>query len=160
MLRIGDPAPQCGATAVVEGEIVQLGWRRLHEGQTLVLLFESIDVRNCRCNFLRALRDAGSEGRRFKLAVVCTNDAVEVSRWMRGLIAERGPGQVGVPVVIDADSQIASRYGLLTDNGPLQGHVIVDADGRVRSIAANAFRVGVSVHELARSIASIADRGD
>ena len=79
---------------------------------------------------------------------------------MHRLSAELGSKPIGFPVIVDADNRIASMYDMLSEDGPLWGHVIADSNAKVRSIAANSFPVGLNVDELMRCVASIVESDD
>jgi len=141
---------------------VHLKWHQLHGNQNLVLLFDSIDEDLDRSNDLATLCNAASrfETLQCKLAVICRDDEFEILTWMHRLSAELGSKPIGFPVIVDADNRIASMYDMLSEDGPLWGHVIADSNAKVRSIAANSFPVGLNVDELMRCVASIVESDD
>ena len=162
MLKLRDLAPRFDSAAVVECEVVHLGWHQLHANQNLVLLFDSIDEYLDRPNDLATLCNAASRFQTLqcKLAVICPDDEFEILTWMNRLSAKVGSKPIGFPVIIDADNEIASMYGMLSVDGPLWGHVIADSKGRVRSIAAHSLPVGLNIEELVKCVASIVESDD
>jgi alkyl hydroperoxide reductase subunit AhpC len=162
MVKLRDSAPRFDCTAVVECEVVHLKWHQLHGNQNLVLLFDSLDEDLDRPNELATLCNAVSrlEILRCKLAVICRDDEFEILTWMQRLSAELGSKLIGFPVIVDADNQIASMYDMFSADGPLWGHVIADTNGKVRSISAHSFPVGLNVEELIEYVASMVERDD
>jgi alkyl hydroperoxide reductase subunit AhpC len=162
MLKLRASAPRFDCAAVVECEVVHLKWHQLHGHQNLVLLFDSIEEYLDRPNDLAALCNAAN---RFailncKLAIICRDDEFEILTWMHRLSAELGSKPVGFPVVVDADNQIGSLYDMLSEDGPLWGHVIADSNARVRSISAHSSPVALNVDELIQCVASIVESDD
>ena len=162
MLKLRASAPKFDCTAVVECEVVHLAWHELYGHRNLVLLFDSIDEYLNRPNDLAALSNAAS---RFailncKLAVICPDDQFEILMWMDRLSAELGSKPVGFPVIVDADNEIGSLYDMLSEDGPLWGHVIADSNARVRSISAHSSAVGLNVEALIECVASIVENDD
>ena len=157
MLKLRDSVPRFDSAAVVECEVVHLRWHQLHANQNLVLLFDSIDEYFDRPNDLATLCNASSRFQTLqcKLAVICRDDEFEILTWMNRLSAKVGSKPIGFPVIIDADNEIASMYDMLSVDGPLWGHVIADSKGRVRSIAAHSFPVGLNIEELIKCVASL-----
>ncbi len=43
MLTLGNPAPSFDCSAVVDHEVVEFNWNKVHERRTLVLQFDSIE---------------------------------------------------------------------------------------------------------------------
>ena len=162
MLKIREPAPEFDCTAVVEGDVVQLEWNELHGRQNLVLLFASVDEYDEGPDELRTLSNAV---RRFaelqcRLAVICRNDRFDILTWMDRLSSELRPQPVGFPAIIDASGEIASLYDMLSEEGPLWGHVIADGNARIRSYSAHAVPLGFNVDELLRCVESIVAGND
>lgn len=150
MLKLRDLAPKFDCTAVVECEVVHLKWHQLHGDHNLVLVFDSIGEYLDRPNDLAMLCNAA---RRFEilqceLAVVCHDDEFEILTWAHRMNADLEAKPIGFPVIVDTDDQVVSMYDMLSVGGPLWGHVIVDSNARVRSIAAHSIPVGLNVDEL------------
>jgi alkyl hydroperoxide reductase subunit AhpC len=162
MLKLRDAAPRFDCTAVVECEVVHLNWHQLHGNQFLVLLFDSIDEYLDRPHESATLCNAASrfEILQCKLAVICRNDEFEILTWMHQLSAELGSMPICFPIIVDADNHIVSMYDMDSREGPLWGHVIVDSNAKVRSIAAHSFPIGLNVDELIRYVASIVESDD
>ena len=76
---------------------------------------------------------------------------------MQRLSDEPAANTVAFPLVVDTDSHIASLYDMLSVDGPLWGHVIADANGRLRSMAAHAFPADLNVDDLIACAASVVE---
>lgn len=162
MLKPTDSAPRFDCTAVAECEVVHLKWHQVHCNQNLVLIFDSIEDQFGRPNNLSTLSNAASrfEILECKLAAICRDDEFEVLTWMQRLSAERGSRPIGLPVIVDTDNQIASMYDMLSVDGPVWGHVIVDSNAKVRSVVAHLFPLGLNVDELIRCVAAVVESDD
>ena len=158
MLIPGNHAPNFDCDAVVDHEVVEFNWNKVHESRTLVLQFDSIE------NFI-ALPDGfvamSNSVRDFKrlqanVAVVCRDHVFEILEWANRSTDEGGPGEIAFPIIVDSDGRIASMYDMLDAEGcSLWGHVIIDPVGRVREIAMSSIHIAPNVDELIRCVTSI-----
>jgi alkyl hydroperoxide reductase subunit AhpC len=160
MLTPGNPAPRFDCQAVLDQDLVNLHWNRLHEGRTLVLQFDSVENDSDWPDDLVGLSHCVEDFERLeaKVALVCRDHVFEILEWAGRLSGEGGPGQIAFPIIVDRDDQIASMYDMLNAEGcPLWGHVIIDPVGRVRHVAMSSCHIGPNVDELIRCVTSISN---
>ncbi len=159
MVKLRDSAPKFDCTAIVECEVVDLKWHELHCNQNLVLLFDTVEDDLDHPNDLATLCNAASrfEMLQCKLAVICRDDEFEILTWMHHMSAELGSKPIGFPVIVDVDNQIVSLYDMLSVDGPLWGHLIVDSNSNVRSIVAHSSPMSLNIDELMKSVEFIVE---
>jgi hypothetical protein len=149
MIGIGSLAPEFDCTAIVAGAAGDLHWRQLHQDQVLVLLFDSLVCGSTLLQDLAGVPSAPAQLARCRsrLGVVCRDPMYE-------LLAAELP----FPLIVDADGEIAARYGMLSDDGAdLWGHCIIDADGFVRRAVQCDVPVSSTLAELLRYVAAVGE---
>ncbi len=158
MLTLGNPAPSFDCSAVVDHEVVEFNWNRVHERQTLILQFDSMENYTALPDGLVALSNSVGDLKRLQanVAVVCRDHVFEILEWANRSADEGGPGEIAFPIIVDSDDRIASMYDMLDADGcSLWGHIIIDPVGRVRQIARSSFHIGPNIDELIRCVTSI-----
>ena len=158
MLIPGNHAPSFDCDAVIDHEVVEFNWNKVHESRTLVLQFDSIENYSDLPDDLVALSNSVGDFERHqaKVAVVCRDHVFEILEWANRSADEGGPGEIAFPIIVDSDERLASVYDMFDADGcSLWGHIIIDPVGRVRKIAMSSFHVSLNVDELIRCVASI-----
>lgn len=158
MSTLGSPAPSFDCSALVDHEVVELNWNKVHALRTLVLQFDSIENYTASPGGLVAMSNSVDDFNRLQanVAVVCRDHVFEILEWANRSADEGGPGEIAFPIIVDSDSRIASMYDMLDAHGcSLSGHVIIDSIGRVRQIARSLFHIEPNVDELIRCVTSI-----
>jgi peroxiredoxin (alkyl hydroperoxide reductase subunit C) len=158
MVRVGSAAPHFDATAVVEGHLVPLRWRQLHEDRTLVLLFDPIGGRAHSPEYLIAVSNAVARRCRphAKLAVVWRNGSEGTLAWANRPRAEGGPGALAFPLIADPAGRIAALYDPSSGDGaPLWHRFLIDPTGSVRHAAVSSFPAYASVDDLLEIIDAV-----
>ena len=84
MVRVGESAPTFVCSAVVDGSVVELTWKHLHENKVLVLLFDSIEAGSDSLDDLVTCGKAAEELERLQanIVVVCGDHVYEISEWL------------------------------------------------------------------------------
>jgi alkyl hydroperoxide reductase subunit AhpC len=158
MLAPGIPAPSFDCSAVVDLEIVEFLWDKLHGRQTLVLQFDSIENYSASPQGLVTLSNSIGEFQRLQanVAVVCRDQVFEILEWANRSADEGGQGEIAFPFLVDSDDRIASRYDMLDAEGcSLWGHILIDPVGKIRQLARSSFHVDPNIDELIRCVTSI-----
>ncbi len=158
MLTLGNPAPSFDCSAVVDHEVVEFNWNKVHERRTLVLQFDSIENYTTLPDGLVAMSNSVGDFKRLQanVAVVCRDHVFEILEWANRSADEGGPGEIAFPIIVDSDARIASMYDMLNADGcSLWGHIIIDPVGRVRQIAKSSIHIAPNVDELLRCVTSI-----
>lgn len=158
MIRVGSPAPQFDATAVVDGRLVSLRWQQVHEDKTLVLLFDPVHGEEHSPDYLMAVSNAVARRTRphARVAVVWHHDAHAVLAWANRPAAEGGPGILAFPLIVDPVGHIAARYGLSpAARLPIWGQVFIDPAGVIRQVAVTGVPVYAGIDDLLRTIEAI-----
>ena len=158
MVTVGKKSPAFDCSAVVDHEVVELNWNQVHERQTLVLQFDSIENYTALPDGLVALSNSVVDFKRLQanVAVVCRDQVFEILEWANRFADEGGPGEIVFPIIVDSDDRIASMYDMLDADGcSLWGHIIIDPVGRVRQVARSFFHIGLNIDELIRCVTSI-----
>ena len=119
MLTPRNPAPRFDCSAVVDHEVVQLKWNKLHEKRTLVLQFDSIENYTALPDGLVAMSNSVGDFNRLQanVAVVCRDHVFEILEWANRSSDEGGPGEIAFPIIVDSDARLTSIYELLDADG-------------------------------------------
>lgn len=158
MVSVGQSAPTFGCSAVVDGSVVELTWKQVHENQVLVLLFDSIESGSDTLDDLVTCGDDADQLERLQanFVVVCGDHVYEVLAWLDRSSRDSGPGRFAFPIIVDSDDHIASMYDMLfTDGRKHWGHCIIDPSGIVRQLSRSAVPVGSSIGELIRCVKAV-----
>lgn len=152
MIRPGSLAPAFDGRAIVDGMSVDLTWRKIHQEQVLVLVFDSVMEPSDLLNDL-------------SLAHIDTTAAetsdIHVYVVGRDPLFELQTSDLTLPVIVDTDGDIASLYNMLTGDGrPLWGQCIADPDGIVRYLSGCDRPESMSATELLRYSNAIAEGSD
>ncbi len=160
MPTIGEPAPAFDCTAVLDGKVVELDWRQLHENKILVLIFDAVESNVLTIQSVEARSRELEEVDRLqgKLAVVFRDHVFEILTWTDQLPDSSGTGDAQLPFIVDTDHWISSMYDMVAGQGEtLWGHVIIDPIGRLRQVTMHTNPVETNMEELVRCLTSIRD---
>ena len=158
MLTLGNPAPSFDCRAVVDHEVVEFNWNKVHKRQTLVLQFDSIENYTALPEGLVAMSNSVGDFKRLQanVAVVCRDHVFEILEWANRSADEGGPGEIAFPIIVDSDERIATMYDMLDAEGcSLWGHISIDLNGTVRHIARSHYNIPPDIDELIRCVASL-----
>ncbi len=156
MPLVTQPAPTFDSKAVVNGEIVELGWNKLHEGKWLTLFFYPLDFTFVCPTEICAFSDAAERFEKIgaKLAAISVDSPFSHLAWTKTSRAEGGLGKMNIPLIADLNKNIARAYDVLLEDAgvALRGLFIIDPKGVVRHATINDLPVGRNVDEALRVI--------
>jgi len=156
MPLVGSPAPKFNAKAVLNKEIVDMTWEKLHEGKWLVLFFYPLDFTFVCPTELVAFSDKNEEFTKLnaKLAAVSVDSHYTHLAWVNTPRNKGGIADLKYPLIADLNKSIARSYDVLLENAgiALRGLFIIDPKGIVRSAVINDLPVGRNVDEALRTI--------
>lgn len=156
MPLVGSPAPKFNAKAVLNKEIVDMTWEKLHEGKWLVLFFYPLDFTFVCPTELVAFSDKNEEFTKLnaKLAAVSVDSHYTHLAWVNTPRNKGGIADLKYPLIADLNKSIARSYDVLLENAgiALRGLFIIDPKGVVRSAVINDLPVGRNVDEALRTI--------
>ncbi len=156
MPLVTTPAPTFDSKAVVNGEIVDLSWDKLHDGKWLTLFFYPLDFTFVCPTEICAFSDASDRFEKIgaKLAAVSVDSHFTHLAWVNTPRSGGGLGKLNIPLIADLNKNIARSYDVLLE-GPgiaLRGLFIIDPKGVVRHATINDLPVGRNVDEALRVI--------
>jgi peroxiredoxin 3 len=155
MPLVTSPAPTFDCKAVVDGQIVALNWKDLHDGKWLVLFFYPLDFTFVCPTEIVAFSDAADRFAKLgaKVAAVSVDSQYSHHAWVNMPRERGGLGKVSFPLIADLDKNIARSYDVLLDAGiALRGLFLIDPKGVIRHATINDLPVGRSVDEVVRVI--------
>lgn len=156
MPLVGSPAPKFNAKAVLNKEIVDMTWEKLHEGKWLVLFFYPLDFTFVCPTELVAFSDKNEEFTKLnaKLAAVSVDSHYTHLAWVNTPRNKGGIADLKYPLIADLNKSIARSYDVLLENAgiALRGLFIIDPKGVIRSAVINDLPVGRNVDEALRTI--------
>ncbi|KAM3575806.1 hypothetical protein VYU27_002293 [Nannochloropsis oceanica] len=153
--KIGKPAPDFTAGAVIDGEITKLSLSD-YRGKYVALLFYPKDHTFVCPTEIIAYSDAYQRFEEVGTKVIGISTDTEESHlsWIRTPRKKGGLGHMQIPLVADVTKTIAADYGvLLEDIGiALRGTFLIDPEGVLQQITMNNLPVGRNVDETIRLI--------
>lgn len=156
MPLVTSPAPTFDCKAVVNGEIVDLTWKQLHEGKWLVLFFYPLDFTFVCPTEIIAFSDAADRfaALNAKVAAVSVDSQYTHLAWVNMPREAGGLGKVTFPIVADLSKNIARSYDVLLEEAgiSLRGLFLIDPKGVIRHATINDLPVGRNVDEAIRVI--------
>ncbi len=155
MPLVTSPAPAFDCKAVVDGQIVELPWSELHNGQWLLLFFYPLDFTFVCPTEIVAFSDGADRLAKLntKVAAISVDSQFSHLAWTNLSREQGGLGKVNFPLIADLDKNIARSYDVLLDAGiALRGLFLIDPKGIVRHATINDLPVGRSVDEAIRVI--------
>jgi len=155
MPLVTSPAPTFDCKAVVDGQITDLNWDKLHDGKWLVLFFYPLDFTFVCPTEIIAYSDAAGRFEKIgaKAAAISVDSQFSHLAWTNMPRSKGGLGDVSFPLIADLDKSIAQKYDVLLDAGiALRGLFVIDPKGIVRHSTINDLPVGRNVDETIRII--------
>ncbi|MBK9128508.1 MAG: peroxiredoxin [Phycisphaerales bacterium] len=153
--RVGQPAPDFTATAVVDGQFKQVTLSD-YRGKNVVLFFWPLDFTFVCPTEIVAFSDASANfaERNTQLLGVSIDSHYTHLAWTKTPRAEGGLGQIAFPLVADLTKEISRNYGVLTADGSVayRGLFLIDKQGTVRHLLINDLPLGRSVDEALRMV--------
>lgn len=158
MPLVTSPAPTFDCKAVVNGQITDLTWDKLHDGKWLVLFFYPLDFTFVCPTEIIAYSDAAGRFEKLgaKVAAVSVDSHYSHLAWVNTPRDKGGLGEINFPLIADLDKSIARKYDVLLDAGiALRGLFVIDPKGVVRHATINDLPIGRNVDETIRVIEAL-----
>mmetsp|Transcript_3167 Transcript_3167/g.5431 ORF Transcript_3167/g.5431 Transcript_3167/m.5431 type:complete len:391 (+) Transcript_3167:51-1223(+) len=156
--RVGFPAPDFTAAAVIDGEFTQVSLSD-YKGKFVVLFFYPKDFTFVCPTEIIAFSDRAKEFEKLGAQLLaCSTDTEETHlAWIRTPRAKGGLGFMQIPIIADTTKEVAARYGVLIEKAgiALRGLFIINPEGVVEQITINNLPVGRSVDETLRLLQAI-----
>ncbi|MFO8039457.1 MAG: peroxiredoxin [Sodalinema sp.] len=157
-LRVGQPAPDFTATAVVDREFktVKLSDYR---GKYVVLFFYPLDFTFVCPTEITAFSDRYEEFSKLNtevLGVSCDSEFSHLA-WIQTDRKSGGVGDLNYPLVSDYKKEISSAYNVLDPDAgvALRGLFLIDKDGVIQHSTINNLAFGRNVDESLRTLQAI-----
>nr|XP_020451821.1 peroxiredoxin-1-like [Monopterus albus] len=153
--KIGKPAPDFKATAVVDGQFKEI---RLsdYRGKYVIFFFYPLDFTFVCPTEIVAFSDRAEEFRSIGCEVIgCSIDShFSHLAWINTPRKQGGLGNMKIPLVADITKTISRDYGVLKeeDGVAYRGLFVIDDKGTLRQITINDLPVGRSVDETLRLV--------
>ncbi len=157
-LRVGLPAPDFSATAVVDQEFktVKLSDYR---GKYVVLFFYPLDFTFVCPTEITAFSDRYEEFSKLNAEVLGTSVDSEFSHlaWIQTDRKSGGVGDLNYPLVSDITKQVSASYNVLDPEAgvALRGLFIIDKEGVLQHATINNLAFGRNVDETLRTLQAI-----
>lgn len=157
-LRVGQPAPDFTATAVVDQEFKTIKLSD-YRGQYVVLFFYPLDFTFVCPTEITAFSDQYGEFKGLNTEVLGVSVDSEFSHlaWIQTERKAGGLGDLAYPLVSDIKKEISGAYNVLEHEAgvALRGLFIIDKDGVVQHATINNLSFGRSVDETLRVLQAI-----
>ncbi len=157
-LRVGQPAPDFTATAVVDQEFKTIKLSD-YRGQYVVLFFYPLDFTFVCPTEITAFSDRYSEFTALNTEVLGVSVDSEFSHlaWIQTDRKLGGLGDLSYPLVSDIKKEISSAYNVLEPEAgvALRGLFLIDKDGTVQHATVNNLSFGRSVDETLRVLQAV-----
>ncbi len=157
-LRVGQPAPDFTATAVVDQEFKTIKLSD-YRGQYVVLFFYPLDFTFVCPTEIIAFSDRYEEFTGLKTEILGVSVDSEFSHlaWIQTERKEGGLGDLAYPLVSDIKKEISSAYNVLEPEVgvALRGLFLIDKDGIVQYSTINNLSFGRSVDETLRILQAV-----
>jgi len=153
-LRVGQPAPDFTATAVVDLEFKTIKLSD-YRGKYVVLFFYPLDFTFVCPTEITAFSDRYSEFQALNTEVLGVSVDSQFSHlaWIQTSRQNGGLGDLNYPLVSDLTKSISTAYNVLTEEGiALRGLFIIDKEGIIQHATINNLAVGRSVDETLRTL--------
>ena len=158
VLRVGQPAPNFTATAIIEQDFVTLNLES-YRGQYVVLLFYPLDFTFVCPTEINAFSDRYAEFKALGANILGISVDSEFSHlaWIQTERKFGGVGDINFPLVSDLKKEICQVYQILEpDSGiALRGLFIIDPDGILQYFTVHNLSYGRSVNETLRVLKAI-----
>ena len=157
-LRVGQPAPDFTATAVVDQEFKTFMLSD-YRGQYVVLFFYPLDFTFVCPTEITAFSDRYGEFTALNTEVLGVSVDSEFSHlaWIQTDRKLGGLGDLAYPLVSDIKKEISSAYNVLEPEAgvALRGLFLIDKDGAVQHATVNNLSFGRSVDETLRVLQAV-----
>ena len=157
-LRVGQPAPDFTATAVVDQEFKTIKLSD-YRGQYVVLFFYPLDFTFVCPTEITAFSDRYGEFTALNTEVLGVSVDSEFSHlaWIQTDRKLGGLGDLAYPLVSDIKKEISSAYNVLEPEAgvALRGLFLIDKDGAVQHATVNNLSFGRSVDETLRVLQAV-----
>jgi peroxiredoxin 1 len=155
LAKIGKPAPDFKATAVVDGSFKDISLKE-YKGKYVVLFFYPLDFTFVCPTEIIAFSDRIEEFRQINCEILaCSTDShFSHLAWVNTSRKQGGLGKMNIPLLADKNMEISNKYGVLKDDEGIafRGLFIIDHHGTLRQITINDLPVGRSVDETLRLV--------
>lgn len=157
-LRVGQPAPDFTATAVVDQEFKTIKLSD-YRGQYVILFFYPLDFTFVCPTEITAFSDRYGEFTALNAEVLGVSVDSEFSHlaWIQTDRKLGGLGDLAYPLVSDIKKEISSAYNVLEPEAgvALRGLFLIDKDGAVQHATVNNLSFGRSVDETLRVLQAV-----
>jgi peroxiredoxin (alkyl hydroperoxide reductase subunit C) len=156
--RVGQPAPDFRATAVINQEFKDL---KLSDylGRYVILLFYPLNFTFVCPKEITAFSDRYSEFAALETEILGISIDSEFSHlaWIQTDRKQGGVGNIAYPLVSDIKKEISTSYNILDPEAgvALRGLFIIDKQGIIQHITINNLSLGRSVDETLRTLKAI-----
>ncbi len=152
-LRVGQPAPDFTATAVVDQEFKEVTLSQ-YRGKYVVLFFYPLDFTFvCPTEIIAFSERYGDfTSRNTEVLGISVDSQFSHLAWVQTDRKQGGLGDIAYPLVADLKKDIARSYNVLDEEAgvALRGLFIIDPDGVINHSTINNLPVGRSVDETLR----------
>ena len=151
-LRVGMPAPDFSATAVVDQEFKDIKLSQ-YQGKYVVLFFYPLDFTFVCPTEITAFSDRYSDfsSKNTEVLGVSVDSKFTHLAWIQTPRNEGGIGDINYPLVSDLKREIAQAYNVLNDDGEAdRGLFLINPEGVVMHTTVNKAPVGRNVDETLR----------
>ncbi|MEY2976877.1 MAG: peroxiredoxin [Prochlorotrichaceae cyanobacterium] len=158
LLRIGQPAPEFTATAVIDQQFKTVKLSD-YQGKYVVLFFYPLDFSFVCPTEIIAFSDRYSEFNGLGAEVLAISVDSELSHlaWVQTERKLGGLGDIAYPLVSDLKKEISAAYNVLDPESgiALRGLFVIDTEGILQHITINNMAFGRSVDETLRVLQAI-----
>ncbi len=157
-LRVGQPAPDFSATAVIDQEFKTIKLSD-YRGQYVVIFFYPLDFTFVCPTEVTAFSDRFSEFKEVGTQVLGISVDSEFSHlaWIQTDRKSGGVGDLNYPLVSDIKKEISTAYNVLDPDAgvALRGLFIIDKDGIIQHSTINNLSFGRNVDEVLRTLKAV-----
>ncbi|MEB3884219.1 peroxiredoxin [Lyngbya sp. CCY1209] len=157
-IRVGLPAPDFTATAVIDQEFKTIKLSD-YRGQYLVLFFYPLDFTFVCPTEITAFSDRAEEFSAINTQILGVSVDSEFSHlaWIQTDRKSGGVGDLNYPLVSDIKKEISAAYNVLDPEAgiALRGLFIIDKDGIIQHATINNLAFGRNVDETLRTLQAI-----
>eukprot|EP01112_Ceratiomyxa_fruticulosa_P017396 TRINITY_DN540_c0_g1_i1.p1 TRINITY_DN540_c0_g1~~TRINITY_DN540_c0_g1_i1.p1 ORF type:complete len:203 (-),score=45.39 TRINITY_DN540_c0_g1_i1:135-743(-) len=157
-VRIGKPAPDFTADAVLNGEFIKINLSSF-KGKYVFFFFYPLDFTFVCPTEIVAFNDRLDEFKKLNVEVIGASVDSKHTHlaWLNTPLKSGGIGGLNYPLVADLTHDISKKYGVyLEEEGhSARGSFIIDGKGIVRQLSINDDPAGRSVEEVLRLIQAL-----
>lgn len=157
-LRVGQPAPDFTATAVVDQEFKTIKLSE-YRGKYVVLFFYPLDFTFVCPTEITAFSDRYEEFNKLDTEILGVSVDSEFSHlaWIQTDRKSGGIGDLNYPLVSDIKKEVSAAYNVLDPAAgiALRGLFLIDKDGIIQHATINNLAFGRSVDETLRTLQAI-----